>query len=495
MYSNKLEKFLGKPCIDFTKSDIVRYFLENDFKYLNFRYVGGDNRLKKLSFVINNKDRLEALLSTGERVDGSSLFSYVQACSSDLYVIPKYRTAFVNPFSEEPALDILCSYYNNDGQPLSSAPEVIMQNAVRALYDKTGFELHVMGELEYYIIAPQDELYPATDQKGYHESEPYTKWDVINQKAISILAEMGADIKYAHSEVGNFKHDDLDMEQYEIEFNTSAMDDAANKIILAKWVLRNLGYQYGVTVSFAPKINVGKAGSGMHVHMKLVKDGKSIMIENGKLSNNAKKVIAGILDLAPALTAFGNTIPTSYLRLVPHQEAPTCICWGDRNRSVLIRVPLGWLGDAKNMVTSANPLEKDEHKEFFDKQTVEFRAPDGSANIFLLFAGLAVAARHGFEMENSLEMAEKLYVNVNVFDEKNKALNDSLAKLPLSCYESAEVLLQKAQYFKECKIFSQGTLESIARELKKYDDKNLSEALYGKTDEIKALVDKYLHCA
>jgi glutamine synthetase len=495
MYSNKLEKFLGKPCKDFTKADIIRYFVENDFKYLNFRYVGGDNRLKKLSFVINSIERLESLLSTGERVDGSSLFSYVQACSSDLYVIPKYRTAFVNPFSEEPTLDILCSYYNNEGHPLDSAPEVIMQNAVKALYNKTGFELQVMGELEYYIIAPQDELYQATDQKGYHESEPYTKWDIINQKAISILAEMGADIKYAHSEVGNFKHSGSDMEQYEIEFNTTAMDDAANKIILAKWVLRNLGYQYGVTVSFAPKITVGKAGSGMHVHMKLVKDGKSVMIEDGKLSDNAKKIIAGILDLAPALTAFGNTIPTSYLRLVPHQEAPTCVCWGDRNRSVLIRVPLGWLGDAKNMVLSANPLEKDEYKEFNNKQTVEFRAPDGSANIFLLFAGLAVAARHGFEMENSLEMAEKLYVKVNIFDEKHKTLNDSLDKLPLSCYESAEVLLKKAEYFQEYKIFSKGTLESIAKELMKYDDKNLSENLFGKTDEIKALVDKYLHCA
>ena len=256
MYSNKLEKFLGKPCNEFTKTDIVRYFVENNFKCLNFRYIAGDNRLKKLTFVINNQEHLESLLSTGERVDGSSLFSYVQACSSDLYVIPKYRTAFVNPFSEEPTLDILCSYYNNDGQPLSSAPEVIMQNAVKALYDKTGCELLVMGELEYYIIAEQDELYPATDQKGYHESEPFTKWDIINQKAVSILAEMGANIKYAHSEVGNFKHEGKDMEQYEIEFNTTAMEDAANKIVLAKWVLRNLGYQYGVTVSFAPKITV-----------------------------------------------------------------------------------------------------------------------------------------------------------------------------------------------------------------------------------------------
>lgn len=54
------------------------------------------------------------------------------------------------------------------------------------------------------------------------------------------------------------------------------------------------------------------------------------------------KVITGYLSLAPSLTAFGNTVPISYLRLVTHQEAPTNICWGERDRSVLVRIPLGW---------------------------------------------------------------------------------------------------------------------------------------------------------
>jgi thioredoxin reductase (NADPH) len=116
---------------------------------------------------------------------------------------------------------------------------------------------------------------------------------------------------------------------------------------IAKWILRKLASDYEVNLSFAPKITVGKAGSGLHIHMMLEKDGKNMMVENGKLSDAARKMIAGILDLSDALTAFGNTIPTSYLRLVPHQEAPTNICWGDRNRSVLERVPLGWIGSNK----------------------------------------------------------------------------------------------------------------------------------------------------
>ena len=311
MYSNKLEKFLGKPAAQFNRDDIVRFFIENDFKYLNFRYVGGDGRLKELNFVIYSKLQLEGILTTGERVDGSSLFTYVGACSSDLYVIPRYKTAFVNPFHEEPTLDILCSYYTTDGTPLATAPEYVMKKAHDELVSKTGFELYAMGELEYYIIAPHDEMYPATDQKGYHESGPYAKWNFIHQEAMRMLAECGATIKYGHSEVGNFKLGEFDMEQYEIELLPSPIEDAATHVILAKWILRNLGYQYGITISFAPKITVGKAGSGLHIHTKLVKNGKNMMVENGQLSDNAKKMIAGFLDLSPSLTAFGNTIPTS----------------------------------------------------------------------------------------------------------------------------------------------------------------------------------------
>lgn len=114
-----------------------------------------------------------------------------------------------------------------------------------------------------------------------------------------------------------------------------------------------------------------------------------------------------MMELAPSITAFGNTNPTSYFRLVPHQEAPTNICWGDRNRSVLVRVPLGWAAKT-DMCMTANPLETESHYDTTQKQTVEMRSPDGSADLYQLIAGLAVACRHGFEIENALDIAEKL---------------------------------------------------------------------------------------
>ena len=76
--------------------------------------------------------------------------------------------------------------------------------------------------------------------------------------------------------------------------------------------------------------------------MRIMKKGNNQMLKNGVISDTAKRAIAGMMKLAPSITAFGNMNPTSYLRLVPHQEAPTNVCWGDRNRSTLVRVPLGW---------------------------------------------------------------------------------------------------------------------------------------------------------
>jgi glutamine synthetase len=217
------------------------------------------------------------------------------------------------------------------------------------------------------------------------------------------------------------------------------------------------------------------------------------MVENGKLSNVAKKMIAGILDLSKSLTAFGNTIPTSYLRLVPHQEAPTNICWGDRNRSVLIRVPLGWNG-ATNMIRDANPSDHTEFQDLPSKQTVELRSPDGSADIYKLFAGLVIATEHGLEMEDSLKKAEERYVDYNIFQNQPKTKMKVLESLPASCWESAECLLAQRDFYEKDGVFPAGVIENISSKLKAFEDKGLSEKLYNKNEEISDLVRKYLHC-
>jgi glutamine synthetase len=492
MNPNPLVQYLNKPSEEFTKADLIRYIEDHDIEMVNFRYAGWDGRLKELNFVINSKQHLDDLLTFGERVDGSSLFSFIEAGSSDMYVIPRYKTAFLNPFSEIPTIDILCSFYDKDGNPLASSPQYILKKAHDVLKERTGFCMQAMGELEYYIISETEDLFNATDQKGYHEAEPFSKWGSFRREAMLAIAQSGGIIKYGHSEVGNFTKDGYEYEQNEVEFLPDNIERAADQLLIAKWIIRTLAYKYGVTVTFAPKITVGKAGSGLHVHTKLVKDGVNAMMTKGKLNNNAKKLIAGFLDLASSITAFGNINPTSYFRLVPHQEAPTNICWGDRNRSVLVRVPLGWTGK-NNMAQDANPLEIDfKTADAKERQTVEFRASDGSADIYLLMAGLAVAARHGLEMKDALKFAENNYVDVDIF--KDAKTTEKLSQLPTSCYESALALEKHMAIYKKYDVFTEGTLKGIASYLKQFKDQHLRKEIKDNPEAIAKLVDQFFHC-
>ncbi|MFC1553608.1 glutamine synthetase family protein [candidate division KSB1 bacterium] len=491
---NKIVRYLGIKPDEFTKYDLIRYIEENNIEMVNFRYVAGDRKLKTLNFIITSKTQLDRLLSAGERVDGSSLFSYVDAGSSDLYVIPRYKTAFVNPFSEIPAVDVLCSFYTMDGKPLPSSPENVLKKAHSVLKKETGYSLEAMGELEYYVLSEKHDIYPVKPQEGYHESAPFVKWEDFRCEAMKAIASTGGKIKYGHSEVGGFRNDEYDMEQHEIEFQPVPLEEAADQIVIAKWILRMLGKKYGVTVSFAPKISVGHAGSGLHIHSRLVKEGENVMIKNNELTDDAKRLISGYLELAPSLTAFGNTIPTSYLRLVPDQEAPTNICWGDRNRSALVRIPLSWNG-LNNMIIDENPLEKEHFEENGDYQTVEFRASDGSADMHFLLAGMAVAARYALKLDNALELAEKYYIDVNIFNDENKKVQEKLPHLPSSCWESAECLKKHKALYLESGVFSEGLINGIIAKLKSYDDKKLRERLYNRQDEVKQLVDRLIHCS
>ena len=486
---NKVAAYLGKKPENFTKSDIIRFVKENGIKMLNFRYVGGDGRLKILNFVINSLEHLDEILTYGERVDGSSLFKFIEAISSDLYVIPKYKTAFVNPFEETPTLDILCAFYTSEGKPLEGSPSRIVQKAHDVLKKKTGLTMEALGELEYYLFSEVDNIYPVVEQKGYHESHPFSKWGAVRQEAMKVISEMGCDIKYGHAEVGNIINEGVEMVQHEIEFRPVPIEDAADQLVLAKWAIREIAYKYNLEVTFAPKIMIGQAGSGLHVHMRLLKDGKNVTADKKGLTDTAKKLIAGLLDLAPSLTAFGNTVPTSYLRLVPNQEAPTRICWGEKNRSVLVRIPLGSLG-VEGLIYDANPQEKKLKKSAaMNNQTMEIRNPDGSANIHQLLAGLTVAALHGLEMKNAVKYAEKLLVVG-----KDASSIKSLKDLPASCYESAEELEKARSIYEKNKIFPEGMISSVIKDLKAYEDRDLNKKIHGNYKMLKKMIAEYIHC-
>jgi glutamine synthetase len=146
------------------------------------------------------------------------------------------------------------------------------------------------------------------------------------------------------------------------------------------------------------------------------------------------------------------------------------------------------------MVKKENPLEETQLADFSDKQTFEFRCPDGSADIYLLIAGLCVGARHGFEMSNALEFAQKTYVDVNIFDDKHKHRTVELAQLPVSCMQAAEYLRKQSQVYLQHDVFTQSLLDGIAKRLEDFKDQNLREKISCNREETMKLVRRFLHC-
>ena len=494
---NEVVAFLGKRPAEFTRADLLSFIQAKGIRMIDFMYPAEDGRVKTLNFTVNSLEYAETVLTSGERVDGSSLFpSFVEAGNSDLYVIPRYRTAFIDPFNPIPTLCFLCSFLQNNGEPFSCAPHATLLRAEAAFERSTGLQFEAMGELEYYVIAPESPLFPASDQKGYHETEPFAKLNDFRRTCMDYIAKAGGQIKYGHGEVGNFTLDGKIYEQQEIEFLPCPVDTAADQLLLAKWIIRNVAYQQGIDVSFAPKITTGKAGSGMHIHMRLMKDGKNVTLSNGgKLSEEARRAIAGLMKLAPSITAFGNKNPTSYFRLVPHQEAPTNVCWGDCNRSALVRVPLGW-STGKDMAASVNPAEKPVEQDAHAKQTFEMRCPDCSADIYQLMAGLCVAARKGLEMDpkEALAIAEAKYVDMDIHKPENAERLRSLDALPTCCAESADCLEAVREVYEAEGVFQPRMIDGVIKALRAHNDSGLHLEASRDKALMKHLVKKFFYC-
>ncbi len=481
---NPLSQFLDKPREDFTREDLIKIFIEKQLERITFHYTALDGKLKELKIPIANRKQVERILTNGERVDGSSLFrGMVDTALSDLYVVPVYKTAFLNPF-DEGSLDFICRYLNRDGELAPFTLDNILHNANAVFQRNTGLELYALGELEFFLLSEEHSpLYPAVPQRSYHSAAPFSKTGALLNQMIRYLTQITGSIKYAHSEVGHVAkvRSNLDeikgkrAEQLEIEFLPTPIEEAADHLVLARWLVRNISFRNGCLATFAPKLEEGIAGNGFHIHMALHKNGKNIMTDSdGNLSREAKKLIGGICHYADTLVAFGNTVSSAYLRLVPNQEAPTRVCWSDLNRSAMIRVPLGW-NKKTDLIQAVNPLQKEIELDNESRQTVELRTPDGSAIVHLLLAGITMAAEWGLRQEESLALAEKLYVTGNIF--QNKRLLKSLPALPSSCAASARILQKKRALYERENVFPPSAIDYIIKLLREENDENLNKTL------------------
>lgn len=482
--TSPLSLLLGKNPADFTREDLITIIERKRIERITFHYTALDGKLKELKIPIANRLQAERILADGERVDGSSLFKgMVDTAVSDLYVVPVYKTAFLNPFDES-SLDFMCRYLTRDGHLAPFALDTILHNASQLFARNTGFELFALGELEFFLLSEQkSSMYLSPKQRGYHSSGPFMKSGLILDEMVRYIAQCTGAVKYAHGEVGYVEsvRSNLDeiagkqAEQLEIEFLPVPVEDAGDYLVLARWLIRNVAYKHGCVATFAPKLEEGVAGNGLHVHMELRKNGANIMTDDtGQLTAAARKVIGGLCTYADSLTAFGNTISAAYLRLVPNQEAPTRICWSDLNRSAMIRVPLGW-SSVHNLAGILNPQQKTGLERGEGRQTVELRSPDGSAIVHLLLAGITMAAEWGLTHKESLRIAEELYVSGNIFQDEH--LLHSLASLPKSCVESSRILLEKKKLYERDGIFPSGVINYVGALLRAEDDLEMNDRL------------------
>jgi glutamine synthetase len=382
--ASRLERLLGRAPAAWTIDDLAGVFDSQRLRLVSLMHVGGDGWLKTLDFVPRDPAHLRDVLAFGERADGSSLFGAlgVSVSASDVVLRPRLSTAFIDPFAPSPTLAVLCGHHGRDGAPLPESPDTIVNRAADRLKAELGVELLALGEVEYFLgKRPEESDVYGSAERGYHASSPFVFGEEMRRRALVLLAEIGVPVKYGHSEVGYIPPDEGDhriWEQHEVELALQPLPQAADAVVIAQWLLRNLAHERGLRCSFDPILRQGHAGSGMHFHLAPQVDGvcRPVGGTSGALGEEAAWLVAGLTTRAPALMAFGNRAGNSFVRLSQAKEAPDRVTWGRFNRKALIRIPI---------------VARDDRGQSTMPETVEFRLPDGSAHPHLLLAGVAQA--------------------------------------------------------------------------------------------------------
>ncbi len=446
--ADQLERLIGKPASQWTVDDLIAVVSDRGIRLLSLMHVGGDGWLKTLDFAPRSRRHLADILRGGERADGSSVFRGmgIQSEASDILLKPRLGSAFLDPFSPQPSLAVMCSHAGRDNQPLPESPDTIVRRAYERVRGETGIELVALGELEYFLAKHKQEsdIYGA-DDRGYHATAPFVFGEALRREAMAILGGMGVPMKYGHSEVGYIeatREDDRIWEQHEIELSLAPLPDAAEAIAQTQWVLRNLAHSKGMLSSFDPIIRQGHAGSGMHFHFSPQRDGEHLggRAPSGKLHDPARWLIGGLVSLGDALMAFGNRSEGSFLRLAQAKEAPNSVCWGEFDRKALVRLPV---------------VARDDKGEAVSAPTVEFRLPDGSAHSHLLLAAVAQAMLYGRTIKDLDGLLERTQA------QGAGKRRDAAARVPSSMAEIAAALREKRVVFEEGGVFPPHVIDRI----------------------------------
>ena len=352
----------------YTRKEIMRLVEEEDVEFIRLQFTDIFGSLKNMAVTAS---QLEKALDGRFMFDGSAIEGFSSIEDSDLYLRPDPDTLEIFPWRPQQGkvARLICDITRPDGTPFEGDSRYILKQAL-AEAAAMGYTFQVGPECEFFLFHMDDEARPTTishEQAGYFDVSPLDLGENARRDMVLTLEEMGCVVESSHHEASPAQH--------EIDFEAAEALTAADNIQTFKLAVKTIAKRHGLYATFMPKPRVGINGSGMHINMALLKDGKNIFQdtedENG-LSREAYSFIGGILEHIRAITAITNPLINSYKRLVPGYEAPTYIAWSRASRSPLIRVP--------------SPRG--------EETRIELRSPDPAANPYL---ALAVCLRAGLD--------------------------------------------------------------------------------------------------
>ena len=380
-------------------SDVLRLAEEQGAKMVDFKFVDMPGTWQHFSIPLSQLD--QDLFQAGIGFDGSSIRGFQEIHESDMLLMPDPTTAVMDPFGVTPTLSLICDVVEPGTlRPYSRDPRSLAKRAEAYLRDTGIADTSYFGpEAEFFIFddvrydsAPHTQFYAvdsregnwntARDERpnlankirnkeGYFPVPPVDSLQDIRNEMCLVMESVGIAVERQHHEVATAGQAEIDM-----KFDT--LVGMADKLMMYKYVVKNVALRHNKVVTFMPKPIYGDNGSGMHVHQSLWKKGEPLFFDArgyALLSEMARFYIGGLLLHAPAILAFAAPTTNSYRRLVPGFEAPVNLVFSARNRSAAIRIP----------VYSDKPHTK----------RVEFRPPDPSCNPYLAFSAMLLAGLDG----------------------------------------------------------------------------------------------------
>ena len=390
--------------------EVLEFAKKNKVQIVDLKFIDLIGTWQHFSIPVN--ELTEGLFKDGSGMDGSSIRGWKAINNSDMLVVPDPATACLDPFCSVPTLSLI----GNVVDPISREtydrdPRFVAQKAEKHLQSTKIGDISYWGpEAEFFIF--DQARYDQTSHSGYYfiDSEegvwtmgqegfnlggkirhkegyfPVSPTDTMQDIRSEMILEMekvGIEIEKHHHEVATAG-------QAEIDFRFDSLVRTADKMMMYKYITKNVARRHGKTVTFMPKPIFGDNGSGMHTHQSIWKEGKPLFAgkEYAGVSQTCLHYIGGILKHASALAAFTNPCTNSYKRLTPGFEAPVLLAYSSRNRSAGIRIPM----------YSPSPKAK----------RIEVRFPDPACNPYLSFAAMLMAGLDGIENKiNPGEPAEK----------------------------------------------------------------------------------------